>query len=266
MNLSRLLLPVVLLSMLSVFASPGAWCAEVARSAPASATPDAPEEEDDEYAQPSVKDPLERYNRAMFKFNDRVMRLGLRPFIRGYERVVPARVRRGVVSFYDNVKMPVRLAACLLQGKADRASAEVSKFALNTTVGLGGWVKVSDHFAPLRVPEEDIGQALGSWGLPPGPFIVLPLLGPANPREIVGRVGDYVLSPTTWDRGSFVPERLEIMEGLSDEWQLTVSALDTVSSFPELLATYEALMNASVDPYVAFRNGFLQYREAAIRK
>lgn len=224
------------------------------------------EDEEDEYAQPAVRDPFERVNRSVFKFNDGLFRHVVRPISRGYEAVTPAPLRRGLVSFFDNVRFPVRFAGCVLQGKLERAAAETGKFVVNTTAGVGGFVRVSDRIKPLRVPEEDIGQALGKWGLPAGPFIVLPVLGPANPREILGRAGDYVLTPTTWGSGSVVPEEWHVMEDISSEWRLAISALDAISAFPELVSTYETFSKSALDPYVAFRNGFLQYREAAIRK
>ncbi len=224
------------------------------------------DDEEDEYAQPAVWDPFEKVNRTTFKFNDGLFRHVVRPVTRGYEAVTPAPVRRGLVSFFDNVKFPVRFVGSLLQGKVDRAAAETGKFVVNTTAGIGGFIKVSERFPSLRVPEEDIGQALGAWGLPAGPFIVLPVLGPANPREIVGRVGDYVLTPTTWEKGSIMPEELEVMDELSWEWDLALSGLDTLSALPGLVAAYDSFSKSAVDPYIAFRNGFLQYREAVIRK
>lgn len=224
------------------------------------------DDEEDEYAQPAVRDPFEKLNRSVFKFNDGLFRYVVRPIARGYEAVTPAPVRRGLVSFFDNVRFPVRFTGCVLQGKLDRAAAETGKFVVNTTAGVGGFIKVSDRFQALRVPEEDIGQALGKWGLPAGPYIVLPVLGPANPREIVGRAGDYVMTPTGWGRGSIVPEEWQVMNELSWEWRLAISAVDTISVFPEIVSAYDTFNKAAIDPYVAFRNGFLQYREAMIRK
>lgn len=237
-----------------------------APAAEPAATDDDYEDEEDEYAQPAVRDPFEKVNRMVFKFNDGLFRHVVRPITRGYETITPAPVRRGLVSFFDNLRFPVRFTGCVLQGKLDRAAAETGKFVVNTTAGVGGFIKVSDRFQPLRVPEEDIGQALGKWGLPAGPYLVLPVLGPANPREIVGRAGDYIMTPTGWGRGSIVPEEWQVMNDLSWEWRLAISAVDTISVFPEIVSAYDTFNKAAVDPYVAFRNGFLQYREAMIRK
>ena len=265
--LSSLALAVSLIAAAGLRAAPAGGSTEASVDAtvpPVAAEPD--EEEEDEYAQPAVRDPFEKVNRTVFKFNDSVIRRVVRPISRGYETITPAPLRRGVVSFFDNVKFPVRFTGCVLQGKLDRAAAETGKFVVNTTAGVGGFIKVSDRFPALRVPEEDIGQVLAAWGVPSGPFLVLPVLGPANPREIVGRVGDYVLTPTTWGRGSVVPEDWQVMKELSWEWRLGISALDAVSAFPELVSAYDTFNKAAVDPYVSFRNGYLQYREAMIRK
>lgn len=249
--------------------SPRLWAGEAAEATTGAATTaleQAEDEEVDEYAQPAVRDPFEKVNRSVFKFNDGLFRHVVRPITRGYEKITPAPLRRGLVSFFDNVRFPVRFTGSVLQGKFDRAAAETGKFVVNTTVGVGGFIKVSDRFPELRVPPEDIGQALGKWGVPAGPYIVLPVLGPANPREILGRAGDYVLTPTSWGRGSIIPEEWQVMSEMSWEWRLAVSALDTLSAFPELVAAYDAFNKAAVDPYIAFRNGFLQYREAMIQK
>lgn len=276
MNRSRTmrhLAPGLLIAGLMAFLSPAGLAQEdaaAAASAAATAAADAateyPDEEEDEYAVAQVSDPFERYNRTVFKFNDSLYRHVVRPVSRGYESVTPAPLRRGLVSFFDNIRFPVRFAGCVLQGKFDRAAAETGKFVVNTTAGLGGFIKVSNRFKTLQVPEEDIGQALGKWGVPAGPYLVLPVFGPANPREIAGRVGDYVLTPTTWGRGSVMPEDIQVMKELSWEWRLSISALDAVSTFPELISAYDSFNKSAIDPYISFRDGFLQYREAAVRK
>lgn len=214
------------------------------------------DEEEDEYAQPAVYDPFERYNRTIFKFNDGVYRNVMRPVARGYETITPRFARRGLTSFFDNIRYPVRLAGCVLQGKLDRAAAETGKFLVNTTAGVGGFIKVSDRVPQLRVEEEDIGQTLGRWGFGPGPFVMLPVLGPTNLRDIGGWAGDYALTPTNW---SFMNKF---------DWRVRdgVVVLNTVNNLPDIIVAYDTFNRAAIDPYVAFRNGYTQYREAAIRK
>jgi phospholipid-binding lipoprotein MlaA len=219
------------------------------------------EEEDefvDEYATSGadVSDPFQRVNRTLFKFNNSVYDRVLRPFSRGYEAVVPAPGRRGLRSFFNNVRFPVRFANCVLQGKFNRAAAETGKFALNTTVGLAGFIKVSDRYGRLRVPEEDFGQTLGAWGIGPGPFLVLPVLGPSSLRDGVGRIGDYYATPTNW----------KFMDRYDSWVRTTIQVVDAVSGLPGVLATFDALRRSAVDPYVAFRNAYLQYREGEVKK
>jgi phospholipid-binding lipoprotein MlaA len=230
-------------------------------SAASAAEPASAAEEDDfedEYADVSttVSDPFERVNRTLFKFNVTVYNRVLRPFARGYEKVVPAPARRGLKNFFDNAEYPVRLASCVLQGRFDRAGAETGKFALNTTVGLAGFIKVSDHYGVLRVPDEDIGQAFGRWGLGHGPFLILPILGPSSLRDGIGRIGDYYATPWNW---KFMDEY--------DAWvRTTLQVGNAMVDLPPLLDTHDALYRAAVDPYIAFRNGYLQYRDGEVKQ
>jgi phospholipid-binding lipoprotein MlaA len=228
--------------------------------APEAAPAPAAEEEEfeDEYAtkKASVSDPFERVNRTIFNFNTTVSNHVLRPISRGYDAVMPAPARRGIRSFFDNLEFPVRFAGCVLQGKLPRAAAETGKFALNSTVGLAGFIKVSDRYAPLRVPDEDIGQALGAWGLGQGPFLVLPILGPSSLRDGIGRVGNYYASPMSW---KFMDQY--------DSWvPITLRVGDILSDLRPILTAQDALQRAAVDPYLAFRNGYLQYREGEVKK
>lgn len=212
----------------------------------------------DEYASATldVWDPFEPVNRTMFKFNHSVYDHVLRPFARGYETVLPAPARDGIRNFFDNLHYPVRLASNLLQGRFDRVAAETGKFALNSTVGLAGFIKVSDRYATLRVPDEDIGQAFGRWGLGHGPFLVLPILGPSSLRDGIGRIGDYYATPTHWN----------YLDHYDDWVEITLQVGDAVSSLPGLLDTYDSLRRAAVDPYIAFRNSYVQYREGQVKQ
>lgn len=226
------------------------------RGADDAAMEDGTEEEFDEYATVQVSDPLERINRTIFKFNGGVTIYVLAPISKGYTAVVPAKARKGLGSFFTNLAFPVRFVGGLLQGKVDRSAAETGKFLLNTTVGLGGFIKVSDKVPELRVPEEDIGQALGVWGIKHGPYIVIPFLGPSSARDLVGRVAAYPLDPREW-------EFAETMD-----WTLRDGSqvLENVNELPETLENLERITRSSVDPYVAVRNAYIQYRDAAVKK
>lgn len=209
-----------------------------------------------EYEVPRVSDPFEPVNRSVFRFNDTVYRHVLRPFARGYEKAVPRLMRRGIGSFFDNLRFPVRFVSCVFQGRVDRSAAETGKFLVNSTVGIGGFIKVSDRIPELQVPAEDVGQTIGRWGVGHGPFIVIPVLGPSSVREVAGRVGDGFLTPTSWD----------FLDHYDWKVRAGLQTADAVNGTPELLATYDSLRKAALDPYIAFRNGYIQYRDAAVKK
>lgn len=210
----------------------------------------------DEYAVPEVSDPLEAVNRTMFRFNNTVMKFVIRPISRGYETVVPRVARRGIGNFFDNLRYPIRLVSSTLQGKFDRAGAETGKFLFNSTIGVGGLIKFSDSIPALRVPQEDVGQTFGRWGARPGPFLVLPILGPSSVRDLGGRLGDAALSPLNWN----------LLDDYDWEVEAGVRALDTVDSLSGAVNMYDALNQAALDPYIAFRNAYLQSREAAVNQ
>ncbi|HKK19226.1 MAG TPA: VacJ family lipoprotein, partial [Opitutales bacterium] len=132
-----------------------------------------------------VSDPLEPINRYTFEFNDFVYLNLVQPLADGYQAVTPDPVEEGASNFFNNLKYPVRLAGNLLQGRLNGAWVETGRFAINSTVGIGGVFTPADRvegFAPI--PKEDIGQALGSWGVAEGPYLVIPFLGPFNLRDL----------------------------------------------------------------------------------
>lgn len=220
----------------------------------------APEEDEyyDEYAVevPEVSDPLEGLNRTMFKFNATVMKFVIRPVSRGYQTIVPRFARQGIGNFFDNLRFPIRLTSNVLQGKADRAGAETGKFLLNSTVGLGGLIKVSDSIPSLQVPMEDTGQAFGKWGVKHGPFLVLPVLGPSSTRDVVGRLGDAALYPLNWN----------LLDDYAWEVEAGLRTADTLDTLSGAVEVYDALNQAALDPYIAFRNAYLQSRDAAVNR
>jgi len=217
-----------------------------------------PEEYDefDEYALPAVSDPFERVNRSIFKFNGGVNLYVFKPISRGYTAVVPGKAREGLGNFFSNLAFPARFVGCVLQGKFGRSAAETGKFLINSTVGVGGFMKPSDHIPELRVPEEDIGQAFGVWGLGHGPYLVIPFLGPMSLRDGIGRIAEYPLHPMEW----------EFAESI--DWTVRDGSrvLETVNSLPGKLENLDRITRSAVDPYVAVRNGYIQYRDGAVKR
>ena len=226
----------------------------------AAAAPAATDELDD-YAEVSASDPLESFNRVMFKMNDCLYLVVFRPVSKGYKFVFPKPVRKGIDNAFDNVKYPVRFVNCALQGKFKRAGQETGKFLVNTLGGLGGIFRVSDKVPDLvNVPPEDLGQTLAKWGVGHGPLIVLPLLGPSSARETVGLAGDYVLNPVNW--GFFWHGG----GNWEHDWTMIPPAANTLRSLPQQLELYDAATKDAVDPYISARSAFIQNRAEATRK
>ncbi len=217
--------------------------------------------EPDEFALPPVSDPFEPVNRALFTFNDRFYAFVLRPVAHGYVRATPPPVQHGLANFFDNLRFPVRFAGDVLAGRPNRAVKEAEKFLINSTAGFVGLVKVSDSVPALQdVPPGGIGTALATWGIGPGPYIVLPLLGASDTRDTVGLAGDAYLMPTTWltrvHPNNYGPSDLKELPPV----------IDVIQNSPELLKTYDDFLKSAVDPYLAVRDGYLQFRAAAVKK
>jgi phospholipid-binding lipoprotein MlaA len=210
----------------------------------------------------NANDPLQRFNRTMFNLNDRLTTYAIRPFAHGYAIVVPLRVRNSVTNFFDNIQYPVRFVNCVLQGKLTRSAQETGKFLVNSTAGIGGLFRVSDHISGLAaVPAEDFGQTLGVWGIPPGPYLVIPVLGPSDFRDLVGFAGDYAISPLDWH-----PLGIVRWTVIGDAASFAISATRTINGLPKAIELYDQMKSAAVDPYVGMRDAYLSYRAAQIKK
>ena len=208
--------------------------------------------DDDDYAVVRIYDPLEPFNRTMFKFNNGLYDYVFRPVSTGYTKVVPAPARTGLANFFANLRFPIRFVSDVLQFKLKRAGLETKKFYVNTIAGLGGFIKISDDVPSLaNLPPEDLGQTFGVWGIHKGPYLVLPVLGPSTARDSVGLVGDYFLNPLHWDQ-------LSKVDGYHWWWDTTLQATDTVSSLPYLLQLYDDEKKAALDPYIAVRSAYIQ--------
>jgi phospholipid-binding lipoprotein MlaA len=189
-------------------------------------------------------DPLEPMNRGVFKFNDGVDKGLLRPTAKVYERNTPHWFRTGVGNFFTNLSYPVTILNQVLQGKIVAAGQDTLRFALNTTLGIGGIFDPASD-ANLPVHDEDLGQTLGKWGVPPGPFLMLPLLGPASLRDVPSRVADRFLEPLYWyDLGN------------ARWFSLGLDLVDTRAR----LLPLDATLSRAYDRYAFIRGAFLQRR------
>ncbi len=199
--------------------------------------------------QPDPRDRFERTNRAIYKFNDALDRGIAKPLAKGYVKVTPRPVRTGVSNFFQNLSYPTVIVNDLLQGKLKSFGGDTARLVVNTTIGIGG---LFDPATKMGLPagDEDFGQTLGKWGLPPGPYIVLPIFGPSDVRDTVGFVGDQFTDPKNY------PGSLYVRLGLSGGALLDKRA--------ELLSTDDVLARA-FDPYVFVRNAYLQRRAYQIK-
>ncbi len=142
-------------------------------------------------------DPYEPFNRAMFDFNLFLDDAILRPVSYLYKEGVPEPLQYNVHSFLNNLRGPVIFANDLFQGEMDRAGNTLLRFAMNSTIGLFGIADVATE-AGIPAHDEDFGQTLAVWNTEPGPYLVLPIFGPSNPRDAVGLVVDTLMDPVTW--------------------------------------------------------------------
>jgi phospholipid-binding lipoprotein MlaA len=199
-----------------------------------------------------VADPFEHLNRAMFLFNDKLYFWLLKPVSRGYKTVVPTLVRRGVRNFFHNITAPVRMVSALLQGKGRAASAELTGFLINSTVGVLGFGDPAKRWPELSPSEEDLGQTLATYGIGDGFYIVWPILGPSTLRDSVGMVGDWFLDPTTY---------VDPFEAYLAVW-----TVENVNDTSFRIGDYESLKEAAIDPYVALRNAYIQNRKKKVEE
>lgn len=198
-------------------------------------------------------DPYEAQNRKVFEMNQTLDRNVALPVATFYVHAVPEPMRDGIHNFLVNLDVPVTFANDVLQGEAERAVDLLGRFVINSSVGVGGLVDVA---AKVGVPEHeaDFGETLAVYGVPEGPYLVLPLFGPSNPRDAVGlAVDDTVASPWFW-----ISWRSSIYYKLADD------VMDVVDKRAQAIDTIKELERSSVDLYATERSLYRQHREAEI--
>jgi phospholipid-binding lipoprotein MlaA len=215
-------------------------------------TPSEPVEE--ETGAEEIPDPLKPMNRAFFKFNDKLYFWVLKPVASGYKAIVFEDARIGVRNFFSNLTTPIRLVNCLLQADFKGGGTEAIRFVVNSTFGLAGFLDPAKKEFHIEKRDKDFGQTLGVYGMRPVFYIDLPILGPSSLRDSIGLIGDLALDPRTYV--------------FSEPWTYVVwgaRSVEVVNSTSLTIGVYEDLKKAAVDPYVAVRNAYFQYREHKIR-
>lgn len=200
-----------------------------------------------------ISDPFETTNRFVFKINDTLDENVAVPVAEGYRFVFPEPARVGIRNVLRNLKSPLNIAHQTLQADFDGAANDVGRALLNTTAGIGGLFDVAGYMG-LKYEPEDFGQTMGKWGVAEGPYLVVPLLGPSNVRDSVGRLTDAYADPL----------RIYLANTDREYLNYTRMGVGLVSDREALLEVLEDLQNSSMDYYAVMRSSYHQYRKAQI--
>lgn len=206
------------------------------------------ETDDSAISGPEFPDPIQGFNRPMYTFNDKMYYYVLKPTAQGFAFVLPRPSRVCVVNFFYNLSMPIRALNCLFQGRGPDLGVELWRFIINSTAGIGGLFDPAGSFFHLPTYKEDTGLTFGHYGAGPGFYLMIPVLGASSGRDGTGTVFDFAMDPLT-----YLP-----VPGLR--------LLETVFKTSLEPNAYDEIKAASLDPYVAIRNGYLQKREADIKE
>ncbi len=201
---------------------------------------------------PNPKDPLESYNRSMFMANAAFDLVVTKPIARGYVAVTPAPVRECVGNIFDNLKVPFSALNNLLQGKPQAACEDVMRFAMNTVFGLGGCFDVATA-AGIPNHKADFGQTLGVWGVPSGPYLVLPFIGSSNVRDAFATIGQMPMKNPI-DRNVITKDIHHIPT------RNTALGVDIINTRANLLPATDALEKMGVDEYAFVRDAAIRRR------
>ncbi len=195
------------------------------------------------------RDPWQRVNRGVYKFNDVFDRAIAKPVARGYVRVVPQMIRTGVTNFFNNVTYPVVIVNALLQGQMKPFASDTGRLVVNTTLGVGGLFDPASRMG-LPLEDRDFGQTFGKWGVPSGPFLVLPFLGPSDVRDAIGRLPDQYAEPWVYIQNPY--------------WDYGTLLLYEVKVRADLLPLTD-MAEKTFDPYSFVRNAYLQRRDFMVK-
>jgi phospholipid-binding lipoprotein MlaA len=190
-------------------------------------------------------DPFENVNRAVYSFNDTLDRWVAQPVAKGYQRSVPLPVRESVSNFLANLRYPITIVHDFLQGKPRQGMQDLARFGVNSTLGLLGFFDPAGR-AGMEAHEEDLGQTLAVWGVPDGPYLMLPIFGPNTVTGMVGDLADTQISPL-----------LQLPDEPAVVWGLT--GLYLLDQRYRILG-FDDEVRSSFDPYLFVRDSYLQNR------
>lgn len=195
-------------------------------------------------------DPFEPVNRDIYKFNYVVDGYVLKPVAQGYQWAVPEKGRQMVSNFLENLYTPVVFTNSVLQGDPQNSFATLWRFLLNTTFGVGGLFDFASA-AGLKNRPADLGETMAFYGVEPGPFIELPIIGPSNVRDAFGRLGDAFISPANY---------------ISTDTSIAIWAATAIDARSRNMKLIDGVYDSSLDPYSTFRSGYTQKRASDIKR
>jgi len=184
-------------------------------------------------------------NRSLFSVNLNFDKLTTKPLAKGYRKIIPGPVRRGVSNFFSNLAAPRSAINNFLQGKPGRGVSEIGRFVINSTVGVGGLIDIATP-SGLEEYHEDFGQTAAVWGVPDGPYVMLPFLGPQTLRDAVLLPVNIVVDPLYQYDNTSVRDKLYVLGLINLRYQLLAA---------------EKFLEDSKDKYVTTRESYLQNRE-----
>lgn len=215
-------------------------------------------------------DPWESYNVLAFEFNYRFDKYILKPVAKGYNFIMPKEIQRSIFNVFQNLRSAPRVFNNIFQGKFQGAGIELGRFLVNSTLGVGGLFDPAGIMFDMKTPLEDMGQTLGTYGTPPGPYLVVPFLGSFTTRDFFGYAGDIFLDPFNW----LVLPIIEVADAPRVVQHDTTISLaqfgmkveETVNLRSLNLEKFQGVEEGTLDLYGAVRNGYLQQRARDIRR
>ncbi|XXQ68227.1 VacJ family lipoprotein [Neisseriaceae bacterium B1] len=197
----------------------------------------------------NTNDPYEKYNRAMFKFNDKADQYVFQPVARGYRKVTPKSVRGAVRNFFDNLRDMQSFGSNVLRGNVKNASYDFMRVAINTTFGLGGLINIADE-AGMQNNKNTLGDTFATWGWKNSNYFVMPLTGPSTVRDSVGSTISSVYAPEALIHENTVRYSLPV--------------LNAVDKRESLLETTDALDQMALDKYIVTRDAYIALRNKSL--
>ena len=202
-------------------------------------------------------DPLEPMNRGIFWFNERLDRNIVEPVAKAYRKRIPHPIRHGVGNVFSNLRAPAEAASALVRFQVRDAVVHLGRFFLNSTLGIGGIADPASSLG-LEPTEGDMGIAFAYHGIPAGPYLVLPLIGPSNVRDLAGRIADGAGDPTFW-----LGRALTSSEMMATD--LSLMGTRAVHSRSELIDAIKAGRESSLDTYLFFQSSYYQHRASFLK-